>query len=334
MRLHANGQRQSSYGRGGSTWIDLANEFGSALDMRGIGVLPDGGVLLIGNDQSTETLRPFVARLLGDGVTASPGVVGIRISSVGVTESDGKAIVTVRRMGGTSGAASIAYSTSPRDASATEDYIAIEGELHWADGDANDMEIVVPIVTDDVVEGAEAFTVNLADPRGGIGLGSSGALVEIAGDEYPSGLLNLELSNSSVAEGDSVEVTVRRDFHAVGEVSITLMAFAGSAGADDYHLDPVTLTWADGDTTPRIVQVTTADDDADELDESFIVVLDQLTGAAELGTTNAEITIADDDSPAASGSGSSGGGGLASALTLLLLAVARSARKRSLASGV
>ena len=304
VRLLASGELDPLFGNAGTTWVDLAADFGSAPVVRDIKLLPDGGALLAGGDESAAR-TPFIARLVGDDGRAGPGVVGVMRSSVVASEQDGQAVVIVRRTGGASGAVSVSYGTTPSGASAEEDYTAVEGQLHWADGDASDQHIVVPIAADNAPELGEQFEVVLANPQGGAALGSRAAVVEIAADGGPSGLLGIEVGASTVSEGDAVQVTVRRDHYWLGAVSVTLTATAGTASSADFDSEPITVSWPDGDTEPRVVAVAITDDNDDEQDESFTVALAQATGGAVIGPLSSlSVTISDND---ASNSGAGGG---------------------------
>jgi len=99
-----------------------------------------------------------------------------------------------------------------------------------------------------------------------------------------SGLINFEVARSVGSQG---------------EVSVNYMTSDGSAKANlDYIPANGTLTWADGDTSPKSFTVTITDDAYFGNDETFKVSLFNPTGGA---TTNlpATITIVNDDAPMA-----------------------------------
>ncbi|MDX1509585.1 MAG: Calx-beta domain-containing protein, partial [Woeseiaceae bacterium] len=88
--------------------------------------------------------------------------------AIGIAERGfGKAILTVRRQGAGSGAASIDFAVPAGDATAGNDYQgAASGTLSWADGDANPKLIEFDIVDDGSVEGDEFFEVTLSNAVG------------------------------------------------------------------------------------------------------------------------------------------------------------------------
>ena len=133
--------------------------------------------------ETTQNLRfPALASLAG------PGIVMFLPTLYNVNESSGNAVLTVQRLNGSTGAVSVAYATSNGTATAGSDFTTTTGTLNWANGDAANKTIMVPILQDAVLEGYEAFTVALSTPTGGVSIGSDGgvtqqATVRIADDE-------------------------------------------------------------------------------------------------------------------------------------------------------
>ena len=153
----------------------------------------------------------------------------------------------------------------------------------------------MPIIDDDLDEPDETFALVLSDLRGA-SLGRGSALGTIRDDDEPPAL--------SIA-GD----TGRED---VGELvfSVTLMARAltevtvnyatmddTAIAGDDYGPVEGTLTFAPGEVS-QTIRVPIVDDDLDEPDETFALVLADLRGAT-LGRGSARGTILDDDEPPA-----------------------------------
>ena len=56
-----------------------------------------------------------------------------------------------------------------------------------------------------------------------------------------------------------------------------------------------TLTWADGDASPRTISLVPVDDAETEGEERFRVRLSEPTGGAGLGVPEIEVTIEDDE---------------------------------------
>jgi len=114
-------------------------------------------------------------------------------------------------------------------------------------------------------------------------------------------------------------------------VSARLATSNGTAAAADYTATDTIVTFADGDTTAKTVNVPILQDTADEPDETVNLTLSTPTGGATLGAqTTGVLTITDDDPtpappppPPAPPGGGGGGGGSTNLLLLLALAALR-----------
>ena len=87
-------------------------------------------------------------------------------SAASVSESAGSVSLPVRRSGPFKGPLTVNYSTEAISAVAGQDFTTMNGTLTWADGDTADKQIVVPILSDNLVEGDEQFKVTLTEPDG------------------------------------------------------------------------------------------------------------------------------------------------------------------------
>lgn len=93
-----------------------------------------------------------------------------------VMENAGNVLATVTRTGGSTGAASVLYSTSPGTALAGVDYTITVGNLNWSSGDGSSRTIAVPIINNAVPNTTpRSFTVNLMGVTGST-LGTSSNL--------------------------------------------------------------------------------------------------------------------------------------------------------------
>lgn len=120
--------------------------------------------------------------------------------------------------------------------------------------------------------------------------------VEIA--QLVAGTVQLTVTAVSVDE-DAVTVTLTatRMVGSDGAISVDFATADGTADAPaDYLAAMGTLNWADGDTAPRMIQVTIVDDNLVEADETFTVSLSNPQGGAVLGANaTATVTIRDND---------------------------------------
>ncbi|MGA0598994.1 Calx-beta domain-containing protein, partial [Enterovirga sp. CN4-39] len=121
------------------------------------------------------------------GIAAPPPVAGsVSINDVSVTEGNAGAKLatfTVARTGGTA-AFSVNYATADAGATAGHDYVTASGTLSFAAGDSS-KTFTVTIVGDTVVEGNEAFLVNLSGATNGAVLSDAQGTGLILNDDAP-----------------------------------------------------------------------------------------------------------------------------------------------------
>lgn len=327
VRLGPDGVLDASFGEAGTTLIDLPAEWQTAPRVNALAFDGEGLVLAAGGDSATGS--PFVVRLFDDAGQDSAGIISFTPAAVEAVEGS-NAVIRVRRTGGKSGSVSVNYRTESNTfyyATAGTDYDPVNGTLTWADGDASEREIVVPVHDETGgPEEYEGFAIELADVQGGAGLGRRNDSVLILPDGDPAGQFSLGLSYSG-NEPSVVTVWVFRNFYFDGAVSVTVTPVAGSATAgEDFDATPVTLSWGDKEEGPKTLEFQILDDDERETNETFDVELSNPTGGAILGPyATAEVVIPPNDGQRISGSGR-GGGGSTGWFSLLLLALAGSIR--------
>ena len=183
-------------------------------------------------------------------------------------------------------------------AGAGVDYESASGTLTFAPGEVS-RTIGVSVIDDSLDEPDETFTLVLADPRGAR-LGRGSALGTIRDDdEMTSRVLSIADAEAAESAGE-VRFAVTLDGPSPAEVTVSYATAdpAGSvdpaAGAGiDYESASGTLTFAPGEVS-QTIRVQVLDDELDEPDETFALVLSDLRGAA-LGRGSALGTIRDDD---------------------------------------
>jgi hypothetical protein len=103
---------------------------------------------------------------------AAPGAFTFSAATYSVGEGDGNVYITINRVGGSTGIATIDWKTQGVTATFTKDY----GDFDWttltfADGETSKVQSI-KIVDDTLVEGNETFNVLLSNATGGAALGS------------------------------------------------------------------------------------------------------------------------------------------------------------------
>jgi Calx-beta domain/FG-GAP repeat len=114
-----------------------------------------------------------------------PGILQLSAAAYAVDESSGNLIVTIQRIGGTSGAVGATLTISPGTAVAGQDYVGTSSIVSFGSGDAASRIVSIPIVNDNTAEPAESFTVTLSAPTGGATLGAPIAAVASIRDNDP-----------------------------------------------------------------------------------------------------------------------------------------------------
>ncbi len=238
-------------------------------------------------------------------VSAGAGLFELSLAGYDVAENGTSLMVTVNRVGGSAGAASVDYATADGTATAGVDYTAASGPLAFADG-AITATFNVLVADNTLYEGDKTFSVALSNATGAALGAQASAVVTITEDDQQPATFQLSAATYSMAEaGGMLTVTVDRVGDSAGEVTVDYATADGTATtADlDYAAANGTLTFADTVIT-AVFDVSILDDATNEGDEAFsvelsnpVAVSNPLAGAL-LGTPNsAEVTINDDDEP-------------------------------------
>lgn len=245
------------------------------------------------------------------------------------SEDGGSVEVTVTRSGGVAGA-TVEFSTTDQSAIAGSDYNSIGGTLTWDLGENGVKSFNVTLLDDAEQEATETVLLTLSNVNGATLGQQDTAMLEITDDESASGTVAFAQTSGTVNESAAqLSIAVTRTGGAVGQASVDYTTVSDLAVAgSDFTSQTGTLTWADGESDAKTIDVAIIDDAGQESPESFTVTLDNAQGAA-LGTPSAfVVTITDDDLvPARSGSG---GGGVFSPLAILSLILLRWRRRKQI----
>ncbi|GJD63598.1 hypothetical protein MPEAHAMD_3768 [Methylobacterium frigidaeris] len=171
-----------------------------------------------------------------------------------------------------------------------------------ADASADSPADVVPVQIYTVVIGSDASTAaafrEIATESGGTVFTASNAstVVETLLTVLAAPIYSIAADETSVVEGSAgsrnVSFTVSRDV-ATGAAAVTLAAL-GTADAEDVSSIPVTVNFADGETS-RTVTVAVLGDRLIEADETFGLRIVSVDQPSTIGVGSAVLTITDDD---------------------------------------
>jgi hypothetical protein len=113
---------------------------------------------------------------VGSGPQASSGILEFTSDTVSSGQSSGSVSISVGRIAGSSGPASVNYSTANGTATAGTNYMAANGTLTWAAGDAAPKTITLTLNNTAAVTGSLNFQVNLWGASTGVSLGNPSQL--------------------------------------------------------------------------------------------------------------------------------------------------------------
>ena len=219
-----------------------------------------------------------------------------------ISEIGGDLTVTVSRVGGVGNDVTVVLSSTNGSAVAGEDYTAINTTLSWKAGESGPKTVTIPILPDQLQEGAETFNLALSDPTGGLVLGNPNRALVTITDVFNPGDIKLDTANVTVSENaGTVTLTATRANGSDGAVSVDFTTRDGSAQAGlDYSATRGTLTWASGEMGPKSLTIPILTDALRENDETFNLTLSNPTGGVALvEPREAVITITDVFNPGA-----------------------------------
>ena len=290
-------------------WAD-----GDALDKTfTIPITPDSIIELGGETVNIALSNPTNFATIDQGATMQPattlqiidsaGSLQFTASSYSALEPSGTAILNVARVGGSGGAVSVDYASSDGSAVAGSDYVTATGSLNWADGDINSKPLMLSLINDNLIESDETINVSLLNPQGGAAVGApASAVLTIISEDGP-GTIQLSSASYGVFENAGVAtITISRVSGKIGAVSVDVQTTPDSGGANpatvgaDYTAVPVTtITWPDGDSADKTIDIAITDDAVFEANETFKVTLSNPINVTINTPSSAVVTIGNDD---------------------------------------
>ncbi|MCT7974589.1 Calx-beta domain-containing protein [Laspinema olomoucense] len=258
---------------------------------------PTGGASLGSNNTASLTLID----------NDRPSKIQFSTSTSSIREDGGSATITITRDSAI-GTVSVNYSTQPPNttnpATADADYIPTQGTLTFNPGETT-KNLAIPILNDDLLEGTETVQVALSNPSNGAVLGeTSTATLEVL--DHEPGLLEFISASSSGLEGNSgttantVVGKIRRSGGSDGEVTVQVVldnpVGTATPGEDYTTTFPISVTFADGESGDRNVEIAIVGDLVNEPNETIPLQLVNPSNGARLGTQSTTIyTLVNDD---------------------------------------
>jgi choice-of-anchor B domain-containing protein len=189
--------------------------------------------------------------------------------------------VVVERVGGASGAVSVAYETMSAAADHTN-YEPQSGRLSWAAGDASSRTLNVHLIPNGIEEGPRRFFVRLFDPKGGATLLSPSMTSVFVSN--PGATTELAFAEPIYVTRNGAEramLVVRRLGSAQGAAAVSYRTIAGTAlpGVQYAEVAAGELSWPDGDATGRTITIDLMPSAADRERATFSVALFDPHGA-------------------------------------------------------
>jgi hypothetical protein len=247
------------------------------------------------------------------GMPIQPGQLQFATSVTQIAETEWMATILVERVNGSDEAISVDYATTSGTATSGTDYTNVSGTLNWIDKEERAKAIELFITDDLEYEGDETLTITLSNPTGGTAtypaeLGEITTItVTITDDETAPksmpGILQFSAGTYSASEGDTtLNLSVERIGGSDGEVAVQYIISGTAIAGSDYTGEASTLTWPDGNSSTKLLNIALIDDNQVEISESLNLTLFNPTGGATLGTpAEATLTITDNDEASVAG---------------------------------
>ena len=192
----------------------------------------------------------------------------------------------------------VSYQVIAGSAKQGEDFVVDDGTLTWAANDNNDKVLNIDIASDLTgKELPESFFIRLYNPTNSATLAKdSYVTVKIAG-VVDNGAGSFVAENMVMAENQQpLVIDVNRIGSTLGEISYSYQLVSNEAElGSDFEENSGVITWQDGENATKQITIILINDDLEEQDETFSLVLSSLNESRLGAYSNVTITIADDD---------------------------------------
>ena len=232
-----------------------------------------------------------------DNELPSAGKIQFTTKAFAFAEAAGIAKVTLTRVGGSTGAVSVAYHTVSGTATSDTDFTATNGIANFASGQVTNT-IVVRLNGDALDETNELFWVILDSTTGGAAFGTNLEATVTITDDDTAGLVAFKSATYTTNENtSSALITVARSGGTAANVTVDFATANGTAtGGIDYFPTNGTITFGSNELT-KTFSVGVINDFDTETNETILLSLSNPTGGAKIGLlTNATLRIMDEES--------------------------------------
>ena len=188
--------------------------------------------------------------------TTSTGAITFPAATAATVQNPHTRSFTVMRTGGSSGAASATCTAVNGTAVAGKDFTLVNSTVQWANGDAAPKGCSVTIIDAVPYSGAKTFSLQLSKPVGAT-MGSMGKTVVTIYGNKGGGTVTVGASTYAVSQNAGIaNVIVNRTGGSVGAAVVQYATANQTAVAGtDYTAVHGQFYWANGDATPRTIQI-------------------------------------------------------------------------------
>lgn len=228
---------------------------GALLDVKG----SKASVTIVDLQTSADAVSVATTTTASSSVSSNPsGVFAVNAPTYMAAENGATLNITIQRIGGSNGTATVNYGTTNGSATAGSAFQATSGTLTFSSGETS-KTVPITIIDNTSIDGNRNFGLAITSPTGGALLGSTTtAIVTIFDNEsgtYGPGLLRFSRDTTSVTRSSgTAKIIVLRTGGAEGTITVQYAtrdysAFAGM----DYTAASGTLTFAPGEASKEIL---------------------------------------------------------------------------------
>ncbi len=218
-----------------------------------------------------------------------------------VVKEDGTVVkaITINRTNNFEGAVSVTVTPTDGTATSVNDYKNTPIVVNFAAGEAS-KTVNLTLINDTAYELEENLNLAITNVTGGaiIGTQNKATLTILNDDVAIPGVLAFSAPTYTLTENGTTitQVTVTRTGGSDTEVSATITLNNGTATAEDYNNTPIKVTFAHGDSAPKIITIPIKEDSQFEAVETLNLSLTNPTNGVTIGTQNTAIVkIIDND---------------------------------------